>query len=204
MNRKMLMVFAIVTLTPAAAAAQGGQTGAQGQATATAAAQAATPEARIQAAMQAAAQAQIPASLLERKVQEGRAKQVPMDRVAAAVEARLEALLRARDALNRADARVVTEGELLVAAEALRAGVSEQALIRITREAPGERRAVATAVLTDLVRLGYENGDAFARVNAALSASPEALVNLRAEAAASLRARGLLSTDITGGLTGGL
>lgn len=200
MYRKTLMVIATMTLAPAALAAQTGQ--AQGQAAA--AAQATAPQARIDAAMNAAARAQIPTSLLESKVREGRAKGVPMERVATAVEARLQALVRAKDALNRAEASVVSEGELLVAAEALRAGVSEQALIRITREAPGERRAVATAVLTDLVRLGYENGDAFARVNAALSGGPESLVNLRAEAAASLRARGLLSTDITGSLGGGI
>lgn len=198
MDRKTLMLIATMTLVPAAVAAQGG--GAQGQA----AAQAATPDARIEAAMEAAARAEIPISLLESKVREGRAKGVAMERVAAAVEARLDALVRAKDALGRADAQVVSEGELLVAAEALNAGVSEDALIRVTREAPGERRAVATAVLTDLVRLGYENGDAFARVKGALSSGAEALVNLRAEAAASLRARGLLSTDITGGLTGGL
>ena len=199
MYRKTLMLIATMTLAPAALGAQDGQVAGQAQA----AAQAATPEARIEAAMNAAAEARIPTSLLESKVREGEAKQVPMARVAAAVEARLEALMRARDALNRAEASVVSEGELLVAAEALRAGVSEQALIRVTREAPGERRAVATAVLTDLVRLGYENGDAFARVNAALSGGPEALVNLRAEAAASLRARGLLSTEIRGGVSGG-
>lgn len=201
MYRKTLMLIAAMTLAPATL---GAQTGAQAEAQAQAAAQAASPDARIEAAMRAAAQAEIPTSLLESKVREGKAKGVAMARIATAVEARLQALVRARDALNRAEARVVSEGELLVAAEALRAGVSEAALIRITREAPSERRAVATAVLTDLVRLGYDNGDAFARVNAALSGGPESLVNLRAEAAASLRARGLLSTDITGGLSGGI
>jgi hypothetical protein len=65
--------------------------------------------------------------------------------------------------------------------------------------APGERRAVAAAVLTDLVRLGYGSPEAAVRLNAALSSGPEALVNLRAEAAASLRARGLLATPVTGG-----
>lgn len=202
MIRNTLTLIAALTLVPAAASAQSGQADAQARAAAAAAAQAATPDARIDAAMQTAVSAGIPVSLLERKVDEGRAKGVPMDRIAAAVEARLQALVRAREALNRAEIGAVGEGELLVAAEALRAGVSEQALVRITREAPAERRAVATAVLTDLVRLGYENGDAFARVNAALSGGPEALVNLRAEAAASLRARGLLSTDISGSVSG--
>lgn len=199
MYRKTLMLIAATILTPAAVAAQSGQTTAEAQA----AARATTPEARIEAAMAAAARAEIPTSLLESKVREGRAKRVPMDRVAAAVEARLEALVRAKDALGRAEIRSAGQGELLVAAEALRAGVSEAALVRISRQAPAERRAVATAVLTDLVRLGYDSGAAFARVDAALSSGPEALVNLRAEAAASLRARGLLSTDIGAGLTGG-
>lgn len=200
MSRRMLTLVAVLTALPAAAVAQTGQ--AQGQATAAAATE--TAQARIAAAMQAAASAEIPLSLLESKVQEGQAKQVPMERIALAVEARLQGLLRARDVLGRADATAVSEGELLVAAEALRAGVSENALIRVTREADGERRAVATAVLTDLVRLGYGNDNAFARVNAALSGGPEALVNLRAEAAANLRARGLFSTDITGGMKGGI
>ncbi|HUE77898.1 MAG TPA: hypothetical protein VMM83_08155 [Longimicrobiales bacterium] len=199
MYRKMLMLIAMMTLVPGAVAAQGG--GVSGEAVA--AAQATTPEARIQAALDAAIEAGIPTSLLQSKVQEGEAKGVAMTAIAAAVEARLRGLARAKDALGRAGLNAASDGELLVASEALNAGVSEAALIRITREAPGERRAVATAVLTDLVRLGYGNGDAFARVNAALSTGPDALVNLRAEAAASLRARGLLSTDIRGGVGAG-
>lgn len=199
MYRKTLMLIATLTLVPASLTAQAAGAAGQGQAAAQA-----TPDARIEAALDAALQAGIPVALLESKVDEGRAKGVPMDRIAAAVEARLAGLARAREALGRADASVVSEGELLVAAEALNAGVSEEALIRVTREAPGERRAVATAVLTDLVRLGYGNADAFARVTAALSNGPEALVNLRAEAAASLRARGLLSTGIRGGVGGGV
>lgn len=199
MYRKMLMLIAMMTLVPGAVAAQGG--GVSGEAVAVA--QAATPEARIQAALDAAIAAGISTSLLQSKVQEGEAKGVSVTAIAAAVEARLQGLARAKDALGRAGVNAASDGELLVASEALNAGVSEAALIRITREAPGERRAVATAVLTDLVRLGYGNGDAFARVNAALSTGPDALVNLRAEAAASLRARGLLSTDIRGGVGAG-
>lgn len=200
MYRKTMILMAILAVIPAALSAQAAEASSEAQARA----QAATPEARLEAAMETAARAEIPVSLLESKILEGTAKGVPMDRVAAAVETRLQALLRARDALRNADLEVASEGELLVAAEALRAGVSESVLIQITREAPASRRAVATAVLTDLVRLGYESGPASARVNAALSGGPEALVNLRAEAAASLRARGLLSTEIVGGASGGV
>lgn len=196
MYRKTLILMMTLAVVPTALTAQAGEASAEARA------QAATPEARLEAAMEAAARAEIPLSLLESKVREGEAKGVAMDRVAAAVETRLEALVQARDALRRADLQVASDGELLVAAEALRAGVSESALIEISQDAPEGRRAVATAVLTDLVRLGYESGSASARVNAALSGGPEALVNLRAEAAASLRARGLPSTDVGADVNG--
>lgn len=190
----------ILMLAFAPAAVQAQSTTASGAASA--AAQATTPQARIDAAMETAVEAGIPASLLESKVSEGKAKGVAMERIAAAVEARLEGLTRAQNALQKAGVGAYSEGELLVASEALSAGVSENALISVTTKAPAERRAVATAVLTDLVRLGYDEGAASARLDGALSSGPEALVNLRAEAAASLRARGLISTDIGAGLTG--
>ena len=200
------LITTLLIAAPALAVAQetGAEAAGQAKAAAEATAQTATPEARIEAAMQAAAEAEIPVSLLESKVQEGRAKGVPMERVAAAVETRLEALVRARNTLAEAGAGAVTAGELLVTAEALRVGVSENALAQVVAKAPAERRAVATAVLTDLVRLGYDSGAAWTRLQASLSSGPEALVNLRAEAAASLRARGLISTDIGGGAGGGL
>lgn len=199
---KTTLITTLLIAAPALAVAQ--ETGARTEAAARSAAQVATPEARIEAAMEAAADAEIPVSLLESKVREGQAKDVPMERVAAAVEARLEALIRARNALVQAGVETVSAGELLVTAEALRAGVSQNALAQVVAEAPAERRAVATAVLTDLVRLGYDSDAAWTRLQASLSSGPEALVNLRAEAAASLRARGLLSTEIGGGISGGL
>lgn len=194
MYRKTIALTTILMLAPLALHAQDGQA----SATAEAAARAATPDARIEAAVETAAEVGIPVSLLESKRDEGKAKGVPMERIAAAVEARLQGLIRARDALQNAGARAITEGELLVASEALSAGVSERALANVALNAPTERRAVATAVLTDLVRLGYGSGEAWTRLDAALSSGPEALVNLRAEAAASLRARGLLSTGVLG------
>jgi hypothetical protein len=51
---------------------------------------------------------------------------------------------------------------------------------------------VATAVLTQLVQLGYEAESAFLRIDAALAGGAEALANLRAEAAAALRVRGIV------------
>lgn len=200
MYRKTIAVTTILMLAPLALHAQAGQA----SATAEAAARAATPDARIEAAVETAAEAGIPVSLLESKRDEGKAKGVPMERIAAAVEARLQGLIRARDALQNAGATAITDGELLVASEALSAGVSERALASVALNAPTERRAVATAVLTDLVRLGYGSGEAWTRLDAALSSGPEALVNLRAEAAASLRARGLLSTGVLGRGQGGL
>ncbi len=188
----------LLALMPAAASAQS----TTGSAAASASAQATAPQARIDAAMETALEAGIPTSLLESKVSEGKAKGIPMARIAAAVEARLQGLTRAQTALQQAGLTAASSGELLVASEALGAGVSERALIQVTRDAPAERRAVATAVLADLVRLGYDEGAASARLNGALSGAPEALVNLRAEAAASLRARGLISVGANAGVNG--
>lgn len=202
MIKTTIVMSAFLMMTPAVAAAQESEV--EGTARAAAAAQATTPEARIDAAMEAAARAELPVSLLESKVREGQAKRVPMERVAAAVEARFKGLVRAQEAMREAGVRSASEGDLLVTSEALQAGVSQEAIVRVIAEAPAERRAVATAVLTDLVRLGYGSNTAWTRVNASLSNGPEALVNLRAEAAASLRARGLPATDVMGGVNGGL
>lgn len=195
MKRSTLFLMMTLAALPAAASAQSASAAANGAANA----QAGDPEARIAAVMGAAAKAEIPRSLLESKLEEGRAKGVAMERIAAAMEARLNGLLRAQTALQESGVTAVSEGELLVASEALTAGVSQTALAEVMAGSPGERRAVAAAVLTDLVRLGYGSPEAVVRLNGALSSGPEALVNLRAEAAASLRARGLLSTPVSGG-----
>jgi hypothetical protein len=142
---------------------------------------AASADARIDAALESAVKAGIPTSLLERKVAEGEAKGVPMDRIAAAVEHRLDALTTAHDALVKAGLQSTTEGELSVAADAVQAGVSQSALVAISQRAPGESRAVAIAVLTDLVALGRASDQALVRVEGALSRGPEALANLSAE-----------------------
>lgn len=155
--------------------------------------------ARIEAAMQAAARARIPVSLLESKVQEGEAKRVPQERVATAVEARLQALVRASETMRRSNVTAATAGDFAVTADALEAGVSENAVVRVQRDAAPERRAVAVAVLTDLVRLGHASETALARVSGALG-SNAAMANLHANIASQLRAGGLTSTLDANGL----
>lgn len=197
LNSKMIAVFVpMVLLAPPALHAQGasaqGQTQGQGQT------QARTPQARIDAAMSAAAEANIPAELIKSKVAEGEAKRVPPERIAAAVEARVTSLVHASETMKRADVTLQNSGELAVAADALDAGVSETALVSVTREAPPERRTVAIAVLADLVLLGNASERALTRVSAAVRSSA-ALASLHAEVASQLRAGGIKSTlDATG------
>lgn len=176
---------------------QGGaraQAGAQGGARAEAQTPAsASAQARIDAALEAAARAEVPAELVRSKVREGEAKRVPPDRIAAAVEARVASLVRASETMKRAGVALQSVGELAVTADALDAGVSQTALLRLAREASPERRTVAIAVLSDLVRLGAGSADALARVSAAATSSA-ALANLQAELASQLTAGGLSST----------
>lgn len=170
MRSKTLCLAAALVLAPAALFAQ--------DSTASAGAGA---DARVEAALESAVQAGIPVSLLERKIAEGRAKGVPKERIAAAVEKRLEALVQARDAMTKAGLESTTEGELSVAGDAVQAGVSQSALATISRRAPETSRAVAIAVLTDLVAMGQASEQALARVETALARGPEALANLGAE-----------------------
>lgn len=171
------MIFTVAALTPTILMAQ----------------QQKTPQARIDAAMQAAVEAHVPASLLSSKVAEGEAKHVPQDRIANAVEARLKSLVRASSVLDRGSVEAASAAEFSVAADALEAGVSETALVRLTKSAPEDRRVVAVAILADLVRLGQSSDAALARVNAAVSTNA-ALANLNAEVATQLRLGGLTST----------
>jgi len=175
MTYRTMILGAALALMPAALAAQ------QGNAAA-----------RIEASVRAAARAHIPAALLESKINEGRAKGVAEERIAAAVEARLEALMNAFSVIARSssDAMLVTAGELAVAADALQAGVSQEVLLRIQADTPRERRVVATAVLASLVQLGAGSEQALAQVRAAARRGPEGLAELRANTNARLRARG--------------
>jgi hypothetical protein len=179
MRCNMLSLAAVLALTPVALSAQD-----------SAAAAGTGAGARVEAALETAVEAGIPVSLLERKVAEGKAKGVPMERIAGAVEKRLDALMTARDAMTKAGLRSTTEGELSVAADAVQGGVSHTALATISQTAPQDRRTVAIAVLTDLVALGHGSDRALTQVQTALSRGPEALANLRAESAAQVQTNG--------------
>jgi hypothetical protein len=146
------------------------------------------PEESIARALDRARQAGVPVELLESKIAEGRAKGVPMARIATAVERRLEALQRAGNAVDRR--HQLNTAELGVAADALQAGVSDEALRTIAERAPRERRAVAIATLAQLVQLGQASDVALRNVTAALQRGPEALMNLPAQAAAAAGRRG--------------
>lgn len=155
-----------------------------------AAAHAQDPQQRIDAARRRAESAGIPVALLDSKVAEGRAKGVPMDRIAVAVERRLGALARAREAMAGVPRNApVSSADLSVGADAIEAGVEPGALGRLAAAAPGDRRAVAIAVLTELVSQGESSERALARVSAALQRGPDALRRLPGEAA-SERSRG--------------
>jgi hypothetical protein len=148
------------------------------------------PQQRIDAARRRAETAGIPVALLDNKVAEGRAKGVPMDRIAMAVERRLGALSRAREAMGTAlRGASMSSADLSVGADAIEAGVEPGVLGRLAAAAPGDRRAVAIAVLTELVSQGESSERALARVTSALQRGSEALRRLPGEAA-SERSRG--------------
>ncbi len=174
MKLKICLLIAVTAMVPVSLQAQNAS--AQGNAQA---------QARIEAALQAAAAADIPVALLESKVAEGKAKNIPVERIAAAVEMRLHGLTRALETLKRAEVNGASETELAVTADGLEAGVSQNALVQISRNAPAERRAVAIATLTGLVQLGHASEHALARVSAVVR-SNAGLANLNAEVASQL------------------
>jgi hypothetical protein len=137
-----------------------------------------TPEARIGIAMARAQEAGIPISLLESKRAEGNAKGIPIERIATAVETRLQHLERARVAMSRG----VTDLDaalLSVGADAIATGVSESVLTEIASAAGKDRRAVAVAALTYLVsREGLASNVALTQVKAALKKGPDGLTDL--------------------------
>jgi hypothetical protein len=132
------------------------------------------PQERIDAALTQALESGIPVALLESKVAEGRAKGIPMDRIALAVEQRLQGLSRARDAMARG-AEDLDAAQISVGADALGAGVSEAVLEEIAATTPQERRTVAVAALTHLVGQGIVPDQALARVTEALARGPGGL-----------------------------
>jgi hypothetical protein len=152
------------------------------------AAAAQTPQARIDAALARATDAGIPVALLQSKIAEGRAKGVSLDRIAAAVERRGVALEHARDVLR--GPREVDQAGLGIAADAVEAGIGDAALAAVAESAPRDRRAVAIAVLTELVSRGRSQETALNQVRDALKKGPEALANLPAQAGAAPGSRG--------------
>ena len=186
---KYRFLFTLAAFAPMTLAAQG----ASASSASNAQGHAATPQARIDAAVDAAAKADIPTSLLTNKVREGEAKKVPQDRIAGAVESRLKSLLRASSVLDRAHLDAASAADFSVTADAIEAGVSENALVKLNSSAPDERRVAAVAILADLVRLGKSSDQALAQVNAAVTTSA-ALANLNAQVSTQLRLGGLAST----------
>jgi hypothetical protein len=176
MRRNTVFLAAALACAPIALLAQDSTSAAGG------------PDARVHAALETALNAGIPVDLLERKIAEGKAKGVSMDRIAAAVEARLEALTKASEAMAKGGLTHPTEGDLSVAADAVQGGVSATALATISQTAPQDRRAVAIAVLTDLVAQGHTPEAALEQVQSALARGPEALANLHGESAAGAQA----------------
>jgi hypothetical protein len=145
------------------------------------AAMAQTAQERIDAATAHAREAGIPVTLLESKVAEGKAKGIPMDRIAAAVERREAAIEKASQALRGRPN--VGAADLSVGADAIETGVSAAVLQAMADSAPRDRRVVAIAALTELVREGHVPEAALDRVKDALKRGPDALANLPAEAA---------------------
>jgi hypothetical protein len=138
------------------------------------------PEQRIEAVRRRAAELSIPVALVDGKVAEGRAKGIPADRIAAAVEHRLEMLSRARQAMGP---RGAAPADLSMGADALEAGVEPDVLNKLAAQAPPAQRAMAIAVLSQLVRAGQSSENALEQVRAAMSRGPEALRALPGEAA---------------------
>lgn len=143
------------------------------------------PEQQMQRSIEQARRSGVPVELLESKIAEGRAKGVPEARIAAAIGRRLEALQRVQS-LVRPEHGMTTD-ELGIAADAIQSGVSDAAVRTLAATAPGQRRAVAIATLTQLVQLGQASETALRNVTAAMQKGPDALMNLPAQAAAARR-----------------
>ena len=150
-------------------------------------AQVPTPQERINTSLSRARQAGIPVALLESKIAEGKAKGVSLERIAVAIERRQAALERASQAL-RGEADATTS--FGVGADAIESGVSDAVLKAVAESAPGDRRNVAIAALTELVKQGHAPDAALGRVRDAVKRGPDALSKLPAEAAAGPRGGG--------------
>jgi hypothetical protein len=148
----MLALIAAFLLVPSAAVAQ-------------------APQERIDAALAQAQEVGIPTALLESKMAEGRAKGVPMDRIAMAVENRLQGLTRALEVMSRGTDQL-DAAQLSVGADALASGVDPETLVELVQSAPRERLLVAVAALGHLVERGLPVDQAVEAVNQALAQGP--------------------------------
>jgi len=144
---------------------------------------------RIDAAMSRVEAQGIPVSLVQSSVAESQAKGISAERIAEAAERRADALLRAQNAFARAGVEP-RDVDYAAGADAIGRGVSEAAVGDVARSAPVESRAVAIAVLDQLMGMGIPVEDALGRVSAAGAAGPEVLADLPAQAAAAMGRRG--------------
>jgi len=158
------------------------------------------PQERINASLARARQVGTPVALLENKIAEGKAKGVPLERIAVAIERRQAAIERANQALRgQADAAT----SLAVGADAIESGVNEAVLRDVAESAPGDRRNVAIATLTELVHQGHAPQAALGRVKDAIKKGPDALTNLPAQPAAGSRGGGSANNGQGRGNAGG-
>lgn len=157
------------------------------------------PQERINTALARAREVGIPVALLESKIAEGKAKGVSLERIATAIERRQTALERAHQALRGEPEAVSSLG---VGADAIESGVSEGVLREVAGNSPRDRRNVAIAVLTELVKQGHAPEAALGRVRDAIRRGPDALSNLPAEAGGGRRGGGPPDTQRQGNAGG--
>jgi hypothetical protein len=149
-----------------------------------------TAEARIEAARARALQSGLPVALIDERIAEGLAKGIPAERIAIAVERRATSMMSARQAMRAANIEATT-AMLAAGADAVEAGISEQAIRRVMVGARAADRPVALAVLTYLHRdRGIPLDRALDAVTEAMARGPDALRDLPARAGAPGRADG--------------
>lgn len=125
-----------------------------------------SPDERIRTTLERAAEAGIPTSLLQSKLAEGRAKGISEERIAPALDRRLDGLVRAGEILSEVPR--LREADLDLGADALESGVSEAVLAEIATTAAPHDRSAAIAALGHLVPADIAPEDALERVRNAL------------------------------------
>lgn len=160
--RRIAMAVLIAVAMPAAAHAQGNDA-ARARAGLNASA-----AARFDAAIARAEREDLPTESIVSKALEGIAKRVPPDRIAVAIEQRLDLLVRARAALEprrrdtetrdpqrEREVRARARAEISAVADAMQRGVDDDAVRRLSADSrPDEPISTAVHVLADLVQRG--------------------------------------------------